>query len=123
MCQNITKFDPYAQVFIIRSLTIYSRYCFKNPETEVIDESAAAFWDENPQATTISADHLLLIQAVKRLLSSPVAAVVMAAVAYLYYCAPSGHLSAVAKPLVRLLYETQITAEISLTTILTIANS
>ena len=120
MCQNIMKFDEYAQLFIIRSLTIYSRYCFKNPEDEQVDESAAAFWDDGPQKDTLSGDHLMLIHAAKRLLQSPNSAVVLAAVAYLFYCAPVQHVTAVAKPLVRLLYDGATSSEIALTTILTI---
>lgn len=120
MCQNISKFDEYAQLFIIRALTIYSRYCFKNPENEEVDESAAAFWDDGPQKDTLSGDHLMLIHAAKRLLQSPNSAVVLAAVAYLFYCAPTQHVASVAKPLVRLLYDGPTSAEIALTTILTI---
>jgi AP-3 complex subunit beta len=122
MCQNITKFDSFGQVFVLRALTVYCRYCFKAPESESVDESPEAFWIEDGQAAeTISADHLAVIHAAKRLLASPTAAVVLAAVAFLFYCAPAQHVTAVAKPLIRLLYETPTTAEISLITILTIA--
>ena len=122
ICQNIQKFDEFAQVFTLRALTVYTRLCFKNPADEEIEESDTAFWDESPDKENISPDHLLIISAAKRCLNSPNPAVVLAAVSYLYYCAPLQHLNVVARPLVRLLYESPLTAQISLTTILTIAN-
>jgi hypothetical protein len=61
-------------------------------------------------------DNLVLIHVAKQLLQSPRAAVVVAAVAFLFYCAPAQHVNLVAKLLVRLLYETPTTAELSLTT-------
>ena len=50
ICTNITKFDEFAQVFIIRAMTIYTRYCFKNPineEDNNDEEDNTNFWDEN----------------------------------------------------------------------------
>jgi hypothetical protein len=67
-------------------------------------------------------DHLALIHAAKRLLQSPCAVVVLAAVAFLFYCAPVQHVNSVAKPLVRLLYEMPTTAKLSLITIQTVAS-
>ena len=122
MCQNMRKFDPWAQVFALRSLTVYARYCFKNPSAEGEDESTAAFWDDSPQKDTISADLLLLISTAKKMLMSPNAAVVMAAVALIFYCGPSSQISVVARPLVRLLYDSQITAQLALAVIITIAS-
>ncbi|OHT16129.1 Adaptin N terminal region family protein [Tritrichomonas foetus] len=121
ICQNIQKFDEYAQVFTLRALSLYTRLCFKNPSDEEVEETEAAFWDENPTKENISSDHLLIISAAKKCLNSPNPAVVLAAVSYIKYCAPLAHLNAVARPLVRLLYENPLTAQISLTTILTIA--
>jgi AP-3 complex subunit beta len=121
MCHNITKFDSYAQVFILRAFTVYCRYCFKNPEGDAADDGAEAFWIEETSHDVMTSDHLALIHAAKRLLQSPTAAVVLAAVAFLFYCAPAQHVNSIAKPLVRLLYETPTTAELSLITIQTIA--
>ncbi|KAK8861043.1 hypothetical protein M9Y10_012735 [Tritrichomonas musculus] len=121
ICENITKLDEYAQVFTLRALTVYSRYCFKNPELEENDGGDANFWDESGSKDQFSADQLLLIHAAKLLLSSPNSAVVLAAVALLFYTAPSSHISSVARPLVRLLYEGPTTAQVALTTILTVA--
>lgn len=118
ICQQLPKLDEWAQVFCLRALTIYARYCFKDPSGED-DEEVTAFWDESA-TDRLNADLLLLIHGAKCLLSSPNSAVVMAAVSLLFYCAPSSHMSSVARPLVRLLYEGTITAEISLSTILTI---
>lgn len=121
ICQNIHKFDAYAQVFTLRALTLYTRLCFKNPTEEQVDENDTNFWDESTAKENISADHLMLISAAKKCLSSPNPAVVLAAVSYISYCAPASHLNVVARPLVRLLYDNSLIAQISLTTILTIA--
>jgi AP-3 complex subunit beta len=97
MCQNVTKFDSFAQVFVLRSLTVYCRHCFIPPESESLDETPEAFWvDDGATKETISADLLSVIHAAKRLLGSPTAAVVLAAVAFLFYCAPAQHIAAVA---------------------------
>ena len=122
ICQNISKLDPYAQLFTLRSLTVYARYCFKNPSLEDEDNSTTAFWDEGPTKESISADHLLLIHSAKKLLSSPNNSVVMAAVVLLFYIAPSSHITSVARPLVRMLYDSPLIAQLSLTTILSIAS-
>jgi len=123
ICQNISKLDPWAQMFTLRAFTVYARYCFKNPAVEDNDEDVgAAFWDETVHKDSVSADHLLLIHTAKKLLNSPNQAVVMAAVSLLFYCAPSSHISSVARPLVRMLYDSPIVAQLSLTTILTIAS-
>ncbi|KAK8882648.1 hypothetical protein M9Y10_045290 [Tritrichomonas musculus] len=121
ICQNITKFDEFAQVFTLRSLAFYSRLCFKNPANEETEETETAFWDENPAKENISSDHLMVISAAKKCLNSLNPAVTLAAVSLLYYCAPASHLNVVARPLVRLLYDNSLSAQISLTTILTIA--
>ncbi|OHT00532.1 Adaptin N terminal region family protein [Tritrichomonas foetus] len=122
ICQNMHKFDEYAQVYTIRAMTVYTRLCFKDPSIEKMDESENAFWEENPEKeTSISPDHLLLISSVKKLLNSPNAAVVMAAVSYIFYCAPSSHINSLSKPLVRLMYENQTVCLFALKTILTIA--
>jgi AP-3 complex subunit beta len=122
ICHNITKFDSYAQTFILRAFTVYCRYCFKNPEGGSADDGAETFWIEDTSHDVMTSDHLALIHAAKRLLQSPCAAVVLAAVAFLFYCAPAQHVNSIAKPLVRLLYETPTTAELSLITIQTIAS-
>jgi AP-3 complex subunit beta len=126
MCQNIRSFDAFCQVFVLRSLTVYCRYCFRAPPAEAVDESPEAFWgdeneNKNERKATISADHLSAIHAAKRLLSSPCAAVVLAATAFLFYCGPAAHISAVGRSLVRLIYEGPTTAELSLTAIVPIA--
>lgn len=122
ICQNITKFDEFAQIFTLRSLTFYVRLCFKNPaEEEAAAETETAFWDENPAKENISSDHLMVISAAKKCLNSLNPAVTLAAVSFLYYCAPASHLNVVARPLVRLLYDNSLSSQISLTTILTIA--
>ncbi|OHS98534.1 Adaptin N terminal region family protein [Tritrichomonas foetus] len=122
ICENITKLDEYAQVFTLRSLTVYSRYCFKNPELEENNDADVNFWDETGNKDQFSADQLLLIHATKQLLSSPNSAVVMAAVSLLFNTAPSAHISTVARPLVRLLYDGPTSSQVALTTILTVAN-
>jgi AP-3 complex subunit beta len=124
ICQNVSKLDEWAQVSTLRVLTRYSRYCFRSPEAAEADESQipAGFWDEDPQKIGISSDHLHLIHTAKQLLASPNAAVVMASVSLLFYVAPSSHISCVARPLVRLLYDSQTTAQLALSTILTIAS-
>lgn len=123
ICQNITKLDEYAQILTLRALTVYSRRCFKNPlldnDVEVDDVS---FWDENGTKESISDDHLLLITATKQLLSSLNSGVVLAASSLLFYTAPSIHISSVARPLVRLIYEDpSTTAQVALKSILAIA--
>jgi AP-3 complex subunit beta len=123
ICQNISKFDSYAQVFALRALTIYARYCFKNPATDTADESAAGFWDDSGHTDVISSDHLMLIHAARRCLSSLSPAVVIAAVSLLFYCGSLTHLIAVAKPLIRLLYETPAVAEMSLLAIVPISTA
>ncbi|KAH0786936.1 Adaptin N terminal region family protein [Histomonas meleagridis] len=123
ICTNITRFDEFAQVFIIRSMTLYTRYCFKNPETQTEDEANESFWDDNAAKETISSDHLLLVSSIKKLLNSLNPAVVLAAASYLYYCAPSTHVSSIARPLVRLLYEEPLVEELVLSAILTFAQS
>lgn len=123
ICQNITKLDPWAQVFTLRALTIYARYCFKNPaNTDVDDASNVAFWDESAQKDNISADLLLMISAAKKLFMSINPAVVLAAVSLVFYSAPPSQIMSVARPLIRLFYDSQLTAQIALTTALTIAN-
>lgn len=123
ICNSIQKLDEWSQVYTLRALTVYSRYCFRNPELEdEQEEFTSAFWDESSAPNdALRADHLLLIHSAKQLLSSPNSAVVMASVSLLFYTAPSVHVSAVARPLVRLLYDTPLTAQIALSTILTIA--
>jgi AP-3 complex subunit beta len=122
ICQNISKLDPWAQVFTLRALTVYARYCFRNPDTIDEDDDAGAFWDDaGTSQQSISADHLLLIYAAKKLLLSPNNAVATAATSLLFYCAPSSHVSSVAKPMVRMLYDSQIMSQLALTSILTIA--
>lgn len=120
ICQNISKIDPWGQLFTLRALTIYARYCFKNPET-LDEEDVGAFWDDAGTTNSISADHLLLIHTAKKLLSSPNQAVVTAATQLLFYCAPPSHISSVARPMVRMLYDTQIVSQLALVSILTIA--
>lgn len=120
ICQNISKIDAWGQLFTLRALTIYARYCFKNPET-LDEEDIGAFWDDAGSKDSISADHLLLIHTAKKLLSSPNNAVVTAATQLLFYCAPPSHISSVARPMVRMLYDTQIMSQLALTSILTIA--
>lgn len=122
ICQNITKLDEWAQVITLRALTTYSRYCFKNPEHQEETEDVSTFWLDTDTKDLISGDHLLLIHTAKQLLSSPNSAVVMAAVSLIFYTAPSVHISSVARPLVRLLYEGPTVAQIALSTILTIAS-
>jgi hypothetical protein len=51
-----------------------------------------------------------------------VRAAVLAAVAFLFYCTPARHMKSIVTSLVRLLYETSITAKFSLITIQTIAS-
>jgi AP-3 complex subunit beta len=123
ICQNMGKLDPWAQVFTLRSLTVYARYCFKNPSQDSeTDESQVAFWDESAQKDTMSSDLILLLSSTKKLLMSPNPSVVLAAVSLLFYCGPASQISSVARPLIRLLYDSQITAQIALTTIITIAS-
>ncbi|KAH0788093.1 Adaptin N terminal region family protein [Histomonas meleagridis] len=122
ICQNIKKLDEWSQMITLRALTTYSRYCFRNPDLEDNDEDVSAFWLDTETKEIISPDHLLLIHSAKQLLNSPNPAVVMAAVSLLFYTAPSAHISSVARPLVRLLYEGPTVAQIALSTILTIAS-
>ena len=123
ICQNITKLDEYAQILTLRALTVYSRRCFKNPLLEnEVELDDATFWDDNGTSETISNDQLLLITATKQLLSSLNSGVVLAASSLLFYTAPSIHISAVARPLVRLIYEDpSSTAQVALKSILAIA--
>ncbi|EAY07231.1 Adaptin N terminal region family protein [Trichomonas vaginalis G3] len=121
ICQNLPKLDPWAQVFTLRAMTIYARYCFKNPATTDVDESNVAFWDENAQKDQISSDLLLLLSAAKKCFLSINPAVVLAAVSLIFYSAPPSQISCVARPLIRLFYDSQLTAQIALTTALTIA--
>ena len=121
ICENIMKLDEWAQVFTLRALTVYSRYCFRNPELEETEAADVNFWDETGNKDQFSADQLLLIHAAKQLMSSPNSAVVVAAVSLLFNTAPSAHISTVARPLVRLLYDGPVTAQVALTTILTVA--
>lgn len=110
---NIRNLDEYGQIYTIRSLTVYTRLCFKNPASTSNDDSAfseEAFWEENNDSLNthkepLSADHLLIISAVKKLLNSLNAGVVISAILYFYYCSPVNHLKVVARPLVRLLYD------------------
>jgi AP-3 complex subunit beta len=122
ICQNLTKFDEWGQLFAVRAMTVYTRYCFVNPAT-LPEVEGVGFWEDGGETEQISADHYCLILAIKRLLASPSPAVVLAAVAYLVYCAPASHISAVARPLVRLLYEGDAEAELALATIASIAPS
>jgi AP-3 complex subunit beta len=123
ICQNIQSFDSYAQCFILRSLTPYSRYCFKQPTISDEGEGDANFWDEESPKDLMTADHIAVIHAAKRLLSSPNSSVVLAAAAFLFYCAPSVHINAIARPLIRLLFDAPLVSVVSLTTILTIATT
>ena len=124
ICQNISKLDSWAQVFTLRSLTTYARYCFKNPSNETNEEEApTAFWDDSLQKDSISSDHILLISSAKKLLMSPNPSVVLAAVSLLYYTAPVSHMSSIARPLVRLLYDSPTTCQITLNNIITIAST
>lgn len=113
---NIKKFDEYGQIYAMRSLAVYTRLCFKNPNQNVNNDdsefSEEAFWEENNDSlknsinkVTLSADHLLIISAAKKLLNSLNSGVVISAILYLYYCAPLNHLKVVARPLVRLIYD------------------
>ena len=122
ICHNIGKLDEWAQILTLRALTSYSRYCFRNPDLVEDEEDATKFWDEELEKEALSGDHLLLIHAAKSLLSSLNAGVVMAAVSLLFYTAPSTHISSVARPLVRLLYESPVIAQVALSTILTVAS-
>ena len=121
--QNIHKYDCFAQIYILRSFTVYARYCFKDPTEEDEEDNTAAFWDESENTKSLSSDHLLLIHVAKQLLQSQNPGVVLAAVALLYYCGPKSHLQSVAKPLIRLLYDSPLIAEMALSTILTISAS
>jgi AP-3 complex subunit beta len=105
ICQNLQNFDEFGQVFVIRAMTVYTRYCFKIPALLPEPDPAAGFWDDAGEAHAIAIDHLLLVSAIKKCLASQSAAVVLAAVAYLVYCAPASQTAVVAKPLIRLLYE------------------
>lgn len=130
---NIRNLDEYGQIYTMRSLTVYTRLCFKNPiQNENNDDSTfseEAFWEENNDSinsslnkVTLSADHLLIINAAKKLLNSLNSGVVISAVLYLYYCSPLNHLKAVARPLVRLLYDnSSATANFSLQIILAVS--
>jgi len=121
--QNIHKYDPFAQIHILRSMTVYARYCFKNPTEEDEDETTTAFWDESESNRGLSTDFLLLLHAARQLLQSQNPGVVLAAVSLLFYCAPPSQIQSVAKPLIRLLYDSPLVAEMALSTILTIAAS
>ena len=121
LCSNIGKLDAWGQVYALRALTVYARYNFKNPSTEDVDEANVAFWDESAQRETMSPDLILLLSTAKKLLMSPNSAVVLAAVSLLFYCGPPSQIMCIAKPLVRLLYESQMTAELTLSSIITIA--
>ena len=124
MCNNLEKFDVWGQVFALRSLTVYARYCFKNPfKKEEIDDTNAAFMDDENEQNSLQPDHILLISAAKRVLQSQNSAVVLAAVSLLYYSAPASHIPSVARPLVRLLYDSDSTAEITLSVIHTISET
>jgi AP-3 complex subunit beta len=118
ICQNLHKFDEWTQTITVRSMTIYARYCFRNIRGD--DDPTAEFWTDQTNDLT-SSDHLMLISAVKRLLSSPSPSVVVASVAFLVYCAPPFHLTAVARPLVRLLYESPAAAEVALAAVAAVA--
>lgn len=110
ICQNITKLDEYAQILTLRALTVYCRHCFRNPQIESeIHVDNVSFWDDTESKDSISNDQLLLIHATKQLLTSLNSGVVLAAASLLFYTAPSSHMSSVARPLVRLLYEDQRT--------------
>lgn len=122
MCHNMEKMDEWGQVYSLRSLTVYSRYCFKNPTEVPEDESNAAFWDESEQTENISPDLSLLLHTAKKLLMFQNSAVVLAAAALIYYCAPASMISSVARPLVRLIYDSQITAKIAINFILTVSS-
>lgn len=122
ICQNIKKLDEWAQILTLRALTVYARLCFKNPTQPENDEDPSKFWDEDDDRDNISNDHMLLIYAAKGLLTSLNAGVVLSAVSLLFYVAPSTQISPVARPLVRLLYEGDTTAEIALLSILTVAS-
>lgn len=122
MCHNMSRFDPWGQVYALRSLTVYARYCFKNPTKKEEDEAETVFWDDNDETESIQADHLLLIQTAKRAMQEQNPAVVLAAVSLIFYCAPPSHISCIARPLVRLLYEKPATVEVALATIASIAS-
>ena len=123
ICQNINKLDAYAQVLTLRSLMIYARYCFKNPQADKVDnEDDSNFWDETG-VNEYSSDLLLLVNAALRLLSSLNSAVVLAAVSVIYYIAPPTYISSIARPLIRLLYDDCLTEEIILKVIITIAST
>jgi hypothetical protein len=79
------------------------------------------FWIEDTPRDVMTNNHLALIHVAKRLLQSPCAAVVPAAVAFLFALAPVHHTNSTANPLVRLPYETPTTAELSLIVIQMIA--
>ena len=124
MCNNIEKLDVWGQVYTLRALTVYARYCFKNPfKKEEIDDTNAAFLDDTNEQEQLQPDHILLISSAKKMLQSQNAAVVLAAVSLLYYTAPASHIPSVARPLVRLLYDSDITEEITLSIILTISET
>ncbi|EAX98784.1 Adaptin N terminal region family protein [Trichomonas vaginalis G3] len=122
ICQNISKLDPWAQIYTLRALAIYARYCFKDPSS-INEEETANFWDENANNDSIPTDQFLLISAAKKMLSSMNPAVSTAATSLLYYCGPSSSLSVVARPMVRLLYSSSIISQLTLTSILTLASS
>lgn len=106
---NVEKFDEYGQIYAMRSLAIYTRLCFKNPndKKQVLNLAGDSFWEENNDGSNhdgITHDHLLIIMAAKKLLHSMNPAVVLSAVSYLYYCSSFHHLNCISRPLVRLLY-------------------
>lgn len=122
MCHNIDKLDAWGQIYSLRALTVYARYCFKNPSKVNEDESNAAFWDDSQEAENINPDLSLLLYAAKRMLMSQNAGVVLAAATLIYYCAPPSMMSCLARPLVRLVYDSQITAKITINFIITVAS-
>ncbi|KAJ2378874.1 AP-3 complex subunit beta [Coemansia sp. RSA 2607] len=103
-CGMLAQLDEWGQVELAKLLTAYARTQFADPATAPLEP-----------------DHELLLKSMHPLLQSRNSAVVMAAVSAYCHLAPAARMTAVAKPLVRLMRASRETAYVALTNILDIA--
>ncbi|KAJ2893747.1 AP-3 complex subunit beta, partial [Coemansia aciculifera] len=103
-CMMLADLDEWGQVELVKLLTAYARTQFAKPTGDHLD-----------------GDHALLLRSIQPLMQSRNSAVVMSAVSAFCHLAPQTLLSAVARPLARLLKTGRESAYVVLTNIQQIA--